>query len=341
MPLWTIFTKWPAPFGPQCSQPRSAVDGSAPAAARVGVRGGRLDAGGEGVEDRRQPVDGVVGAADHQAVAALEAVRRRRSCRRRRSRCRGRRRAAAARSTSSWYHELPPSMIVSPRREQRGQRGDRRVDERRRHHDPDVARRRRACRRTPRATSAPAMPSRRRARRRRRRRRRSRRTRGRRARGGGPCWRPSGRGRSCRAAWRQAWHVACRRGRARGGSVRSPASTASHRGLEAMLDDLLADGELDVAAPSRLPGLDGRPRADPPRPQRRQHDAGARAAERGETVERYAGGVDRPRRRDRRRRGASGRRAGRRRRAPPTRASMPRSPPTRAGTGTAGSRRAA
>ncbi len=37
MPLWTIFTKCPAPAGPQWSHPRSAVLGS-PAAARVGVR---------------------------------------------------------------------------------------------------------------------------------------------------------------------------------------------------------------------------------------------------------------------------------------------------------------
>ena len=36
MPLWTIFTKCPAPFGPQCRYPRSAVP---PLASRPGVRG--------------------------------------------------------------------------------------------------------------------------------------------------------------------------------------------------------------------------------------------------------------------------------------------------------------
>jgi hypothetical protein len=36
MPLWIIFTKWPEPTGPQCSQPCSAV----PAIfSRPGVRG--------------------------------------------------------------------------------------------------------------------------------------------------------------------------------------------------------------------------------------------------------------------------------------------------------------
>jgi hypothetical protein len=35
IPLWTIFTKWPAPLGPQCSQPCSAGAGSP---SRPGVR---------------------------------------------------------------------------------------------------------------------------------------------------------------------------------------------------------------------------------------------------------------------------------------------------------------
>ena len=35
MPLCTILTKWPAPLGPQCSQPCSAVP---PALSRPGVR---------------------------------------------------------------------------------------------------------------------------------------------------------------------------------------------------------------------------------------------------------------------------------------------------------------
>ena len=38
MPLWTIFTKCPAPTGPQCSQPSSAVP-LAVASSRPGVRG--------------------------------------------------------------------------------------------------------------------------------------------------------------------------------------------------------------------------------------------------------------------------------------------------------------
>ena len=33
MPLWTIFTKWPAPLGPQCSHPSWAV----PPSVRPGV----------------------------------------------------------------------------------------------------------------------------------------------------------------------------------------------------------------------------------------------------------------------------------------------------------------
>ena len=36
MPLWTIFTKWPAPGGPQCSQPASP---GARSPSRPGVRG--------------------------------------------------------------------------------------------------------------------------------------------------------------------------------------------------------------------------------------------------------------------------------------------------------------
>jgi hypothetical protein len=36
IPLWTIFTKWPPPDAPQCSQPRSSVPGSP---VRPGVRG--------------------------------------------------------------------------------------------------------------------------------------------------------------------------------------------------------------------------------------------------------------------------------------------------------------
>ena len=54
MPLWTILTKWPAPDGPTCPQPS------------VGRRGERLEDGGEAL-------DGILVAADHQAVALFEA----------------------------------------------------------------------------------------------------------------------------------------------------------------------------------------------------------------------------------------------------------------------------
>jgi hypothetical protein len=40
--LWTIFTKWPAPFGPQCRKPRSPPRD---APSRPGVRGAESDAG--------------------------------------------------------------------------------------------------------------------------------------------------------------------------------------------------------------------------------------------------------------------------------------------------------
>jgi hypothetical protein len=55
MPLWTILTKWPAPFCPQCSQPCSAGTGSPE---RPGVRGVGHH---------------LVVAADHEAVAAVQA----------------------------------------------------------------------------------------------------------------------------------------------------------------------------------------------------------------------------------------------------------------------------
>ena len=53
MPLWTIFTKWPAPLGPQWSHPSSAGVGSAPLPALGAGRG--ADAGGERLEHRLQP----------------------------------------------------------------------------------------------------------------------------------------------------------------------------------------------------------------------------------------------------------------------------------------------
>jgi maleylpyruvate isomerase len=66
---------------------------------------------------------------------------------------------------------------------------------------------------------------------------------------------------------------------------------ASHRGLESMLDDLVARGELVVGMPSRLPGWTvGHVLTH----LARNADSMTRAlaaAERGETVERYAGGA--------------------------------------------------
>ena len=69
MPLCTIFTKWPAPFGPQCRYPCSAGDGSP---VRPGVRSTVPTPGASAGEDRVEPSDDVVLAADHEAVAALE-----------------------------------------------------------------------------------------------------------------------------------------------------------------------------------------------------------------------------------------------------------------------------
>ena len=115
MPLWTIFTKCPAPLGPQCSQPCSALPGGSPLRARLGVRSADVDArvpasrrSGPGGRPRRR-------ARRPSGSSPARGRGRRRWCRRRGSRCRGRRRAVRTRSMSSRYHELPPSMIVSPR----------------------------------------------------------------------------------------------------------------------------------------------------------------------------------------------------------------------------------
>ena len=139
MPLWTIFTKWPAPLGPQCSQPRSAGDGSPLCSARAGVRSATSGPRGERVEDRGQSLDGAVGAADHQAVAPFETVHA----------------AAGAdvevvdavvggeRRGAVDVVVVPGVAAVDDRvagRQQRCQGADRRVDERRRHHDPDCPR---------------------------------------------------------------------------------------------------------------------------------------------------------------------------------------------------------
>ena len=85
MPLCTIFTKCPAPFGPQCRKPRSASLGGPE---RPGVRGTESLPGASeakiGVsrstgarsrrqrsEDRFEMAHGVALAADHQAVPTL------------------------------------------------------------------------------------------------------------------------------------------------------------------------------------------------------------------------------------------------------------------------------
>ena len=139
MPLWTILTKCPAPLGPQCSQPCSALDG---VAGRRAGRGplGRLDAWSEGVEDRRQPLDRGVGAADHQAVAALQAVDPATHAD-----------VDVVDAVIAGERSGPVDVVAVPRvaavddrvaaLEQRCQLVDRVADERSRHHHPDVPRR--------------------------------------------------------------------------------------------------------------------------------------------------------------------------------------------------------
>ena len=94
-----------------------------------------------------------------------------------------------------------------------------------------------------------------------------------------PCWRPSGRDRSCRAACAPAWHVACRRGRARRdrfrGRRRGRRTAAWRRCSPTVADDI------DVSRPEPAAGLDDRPRPDPPGPQRRLDDVGARVVRAG------------------------------------------------------------
>ena len=70
MPLWTIFTKWPAPLGPAVQVAVLRRCPARPLAAGRARR--RVDAGCERIEDRVEPLDGLVVAADHQAVAAVE-----------------------------------------------------------------------------------------------------------------------------------------------------------------------------------------------------------------------------------------------------------------------------
>ena len=193
-------------------------------------------------------------------------------------------------------------MIVSPGSSSGREAGDGRVDERRRHHDPDVAGRRRARRRGPRATSAPATPS--------------------------PASCVDGRRVDVVAdalvpgALEPAHHVGAHPAEAdhpelhagKPGTLdalpcdavptyvtamdareldRDVAGAQPRtRGCSPMLDECLDAARLDGAAPEPAARLDRRPRAHPPRPQRRQHHPGARGRRRGEVVDRYEGGID-------------------------------------------------
>ena len=69
IPLCTIFTKWPAPLPPQWRYPCSPAVGSPapPPAARRGV-----DPRRQRREDRLQPGERLLVAADHQAEPALQ-----------------------------------------------------------------------------------------------------------------------------------------------------------------------------------------------------------------------------------------------------------------------------
>ncbi len=71
MPLCTIFTKCPAPTGPQCRYPASAVERpSAPS--RPGVRGAASTPGASAAKIGSRWRDDLGLAADHHAEAALE-----------------------------------------------------------------------------------------------------------------------------------------------------------------------------------------------------------------------------------------------------------------------------
>ena len=71
MPLWTILTKWPAPFGPAVQV--AVLGGAAGVLAGPGVRGRRVDAGASVAKIGSRCCTDVVLAADHLAVAALQA----------------------------------------------------------------------------------------------------------------------------------------------------------------------------------------------------------------------------------------------------------------------------
>ena len=70
MPLWTIFTKWPLPTGPQCSQPRSAPGASTwIAGLRRAMRRGRT------AEHQRIAVVETPHTAGHTGIGEVDADR--------------------------------------------------------------------------------------------------------------------------------------------------------------------------------------------------------------------------------------------------------------------------
>ena len=69
MPLWTILTKWPAPFGPQWRYPNSAVAG---APLRPGVREIEPPPGASDLEDRIETLHFVIGPPIIMQLAALK-----------------------------------------------------------------------------------------------------------------------------------------------------------------------------------------------------------------------------------------------------------------------------
>ena len=101
MPLWIIFTKWP---GARAAHVPPAVLG-------LGVVG--LVVRGEHVEDRRQQLDRLLLAADHHAVADLEAPDASAGAHVDEPHAAARRTSRGG-PTDSVHLELPPSTIRSP-----------------------------------------------------------------------------------------------------------------------------------------------------------------------------------------------------------------------------------
>jgi len=132
MPLCTIFTKWPAPLGPQWRYPRSLVP---PSLSRPAVFGIVPAPGASVAKIGIEPAHNLLLAADHETVAALEshhpAARaavhvvhavRREPC--------GARDVVAVVRVAAVDHDV----VAVELREQRVERG---VDDGRRDHQPD------------------------------------------------------------------------------------------------------------------------------------------------------------------------------------------------------------